>query len=271
MYNVNIITMENILAYPVRYHLQFVSKDILNAFAVNFNSMLFIVGLLFLSGCKGHPQDSDIYKARRDQMVKQQIEARGIVDIRVLNALRRVERHLFVPSEFATRAYNDSPLPIGYNQTISQPYIVAYMTEALNLESTDRVLEVGTGSGYQAAVLAEICDTVYTIEIVPELAERARNLLKVLNYDNIRIRTGDGYQGWPEYSPFDAIIVTCSPTHVPEPLVDQLVEGGKMIIPVGEQYNQSLVLLEKRGGRLNRRNVLPVRFVPMVDENQHEY
>ncbi len=263
--------MENILAYPFRYHLQFVSKDILNAFALDFNSMLFIVGLLFLSCCKGHPQNSDIFRTRRDQMVKQQIEARGIVDQKVLNALRKVERHLFVPSEYAARAYSDSPLPIGYNQTISQPYIVAFMTEALNLESTDRVLEVGTGSGYQAAVLAEVCDTVYTIEIIPELADRARNLLKVLNYDNIRVKTGDGYQGWSEYSPFDAIIVTCSPTHVPEPLVIQLAEGGMMIIPVGQQYSQSLVLLEKRGGRLNRINVLPVRFVPMVDENQQQY
>lgn len=204
-------------------------------------------------------------------MVRQQIEARGITDKSLLDAMRKVERHLFVPSDLASRAYADIPLPIGYSQTISQPYIVAFMTEVLNLESSDRVLEVGTGSGYQAAILAEICDTVYTIEIVPELAARAENLLKMLNYDNIKVRKGDGYQGWPEHSPFDAIIVTCSPTHVPEPLVGQLAEGGTMIIPVGEQYNQSLVLMEKRKGRLTQKSVLAVRFVPMVNENQKEY
>ncbi|MBN2481131.1 MAG: protein-L-isoaspartate(D-aspartate) O-methyltransferase [Bacteroidales bacterium] len=263
--------METLPACLVRDQLQILGRDILTTFMMNFHPMIFMVGLLFVSSCKGHSQDADIFKTRREQMVRQQIEARGIRDERVLDAMRKVERHLFMPSELASRAYGDFPLPIGYDQTISQPYIVAFMTEALDLEPADKVLEVGTGSGYQAAILAEICDTVYTIEIVPELAARAESLLKVLHYDNVLVRTGDGYQGWPEHSPFDAIIVTCSPTHVPEPLVAQLAEGGKMIIPVGEQFNQSLVLMEKRKGRLSQTSVLAVRFVPMVDENQKEY
>ena len=204
-------------------------------------------------------------------MVRLQIEARGIKDPRVLNAMRKVERHLFVPSDQAAKAYGDYPLPIGWGQTISQPYIVAFMTEALEIAPHSKVLEIGTGSGYQAAVLAELCDSVFTIEIIPALGERAGNLLTVLGYKNIMVKIGDGYQGWAQHAPYQAIIVTCSPTHVPLPLVEQLDEGGKMIIPVGVMYNQELVVLVKKKGKLTQRSVLPVRFVPMVNSNQQEY
>lgn len=235
-----------------------------------FNGIVFLISFL-LNCCAGHGQTTSVYENKRLQMVKWQIEARGISDKRVLNAMLKVERHLFVPSSQAASAYEDSPLPIGYDQTISQPYIVAFMTEALQLKETDRVLEVGTGSGYQAAVLAEICDSVYTVEVVRELGLRAKALLTTLGYGNIKVKIGDGYQGWPEHSPFQAIIVTCSPTHVPEPLVQQLDEGGRMIIPVGERNSQHLYMLEKQKGKLIQRSVLPVRFVPMVDENKKEY
>jgi protein-L-isoaspartate(D-aspartate) O-methyltransferase len=234
------------------------------------NSPILLIFLLFFY-CTGNPQSSEEFKKQREQMVKWQIEARGVTDKRVLDAMRKVERHLFVPSELAAYAYADQPLPVGYNQTISQPYIVAFMTEALKLSPDAKVLEIGTGSGYQAAVLAELCDSVFSIEIVNELGTKAKALLKSLNYNNVFIKIGDGYQGWPEYAPFDAIIVTCAPTHVPEPLKEQLVEGGKMIIPVGETNYQELILLIKKKGRLIQQSVLPVRFVPMVDENKRKY
>jgi protein-L-isoaspartate(D-aspartate) O-methyltransferase len=204
-------------------------------------------------------------------MVIQQIEARGISDARVLHAMRKVERHLFVPPGLAAKAYGDYPLPIGWEQTISQPYIVAFMTEALGLRTHSKVLEIGTGSGYQAAILAEICDSVFTVEIIPGLAEKARKLLAVLGYKNIMVRAGDGYLGWAEHAPFQGIIVTCSPTHVPQPLTDQLAEGGKMIIPVGVRNNQDLVILVKKNGVLTQKEVLPVRFVPMVNTDRQEY
>ena len=213
----------------------------------------------------------DSYEAQRNLMVSKQIIARGVTDPQVIKAMRKVKRHLFVPAEYAPMAYNDTPLPIGYGQTISQPYIVAYMTEIIDLKSSDRVLEVGTGSGYQAAVLAEICDSVYTIEIVTQLGDRARALLKDLGYKNIVVKTGDGYKGWQEHAPFDVIIVTCSPTHIPAPLEEQLAEGGWMIIPVGEKYAQNLVYMVKEKGKLKRKAVLPVRFVPMVDEKGEVY
>lgn len=213
----------------------------------------------------------DTFEKKRENMVRYQIEERGIKDMDVLRAMRKVERHLFVPVDVRTHAYEDRPLPIGYGQTISQPYIVAYMTEILNLEKQDKVLEIGTGSGYQAAILAEICDSVFTIEVVPELGTRAKNMLKVLGYDGVIVKIGDGYQGWEKYQPFDAIIVTCAPTHIPEKLTEQLREGGRMIIPVGERYVQELVLLEKSKGKLRRKNVLPVLFVPMVDEYGKPY
>jgi len=228
--------------------------------------------LLFLMvSCKGQEPPERSHAIRRDLMVRTQIESRGIENKAVLDAMRKVERHLFVPPELALSAYVDSPLPIGYGQTISQPYIVAFMTEVLSPGPGDKVLEIGTGSGYQAAILAEICDSVYTIEIVPELGERARNLLKRLNYSNVVVKIGDGYKGWPEYAPFDAIIVTAAPSHVPAPLTEQLREGGTMIIPVGEQGIQELYLLEKLNGKLIQKEVLSVRFVPMVDENREGY
>ena len=204
-------------------------------------------------------------------MVSTQLERRGITDKKVLDAMRKVERHLFVPEALRASAYGDHPLPIGYGQTISQPYIVAFMTQVLEPDKGDRVLEIGTGSGYQAAILAEICDTVYTIEIVPELGEQAKDLFKELKYTNIKVKIGDGYMGWPEYEPFDAVIVTCAPSHVPSPLIAQLKEGGRMVIPVGGQGIQSLYLLEKEGGKLVQRSILDVLFVPMVDEERKGY
>ncbi len=206
------------------------------------------------------------FEELRERMVDEQIVSRGISDKRVIEAMLRVPRHLFVPSELAFQAYEDHPLAIGWGQTISQPYIVAFMTQALDLRPTSRVLEVGTGSGYQAAVLGQICDDVYTIEIIPQLAERAAAMLKDLGYANIHVTTGDGYEGWPEHAPYDAIIVTASPTHVPPPLVRQLAEGGRMIIPINENGNQSLVLMKKKDGRLTQRSILPVLFVPLVNK-----
>ena len=202
-------------------------------------------------------------------MVARQIEARGVVDTNVLGAMRKVERHRFIPLEGQPVAYRDSPVPIGYRQTISQPFIVAYMTEALKLQSEDRVLEIGTGSGYQAAVLAEIVKEVYTIEIVDPLASQAQDVLKELKYQNIRFRTGDGYKGWPEAAPFDKIIVTAAPPKVPQPLLDQLKPGGRMIIPVG-RWNQELLLIRHTPGGYQREHVFPVRFVPMTGAAQEE-
>jgi len=178
----------------------------------------------------------------------------------------KVPRHEFVPADVRSFAYADHPLPIGHGQTISQPFIVAFMTEKLDPKPTDHVLEIGTGSGYQAAVLSELVATVHTIEIVAPLARRAEADLKRLGYTNVTARAGDGYKGWPEAAPFDAIIVTCAPDHVPQPLVDQLKEGGRMVVPVEPAYDQSLYLLEKKGNKVERRAILPVRFVPMTGE-----
>jgi len=215
--------------------------------------------------------EGDLWAQSREHMVKMQISQRGVSDSGVLTAMRQVERHLFVPNPYRHKAYNDYPLPIGEGQTISQPYIVAFMTEALRLKRSDRVLEIGTGSGYQAAVLGELCDHVFSIEIVKVLGERSKALLEELGYGNVHVKVGDGYQGWREHAPFDAIIVTCSPTHVPQPLKDQLAEGGRMIIPVGERHVQEMVLLEKRKGKLREDRILPVRFVPMVDSTGAAY
>jgi protein-L-isoaspartate(D-aspartate) O-methyltransferase len=201
-------------------------------------------------------------------MIKQQIENRGIRHPRVLAAMRDIPRHEFVPAELRSSAYDDRPLGIGYGQTISQPYIVAFMTEHLAPKPGDRILEVGTGSGYQAAILSKLVAEVYSIEIVPELAEGAAKALKRLGITNVHTRAGDGYQGWGEHAPFDGIIVTCAPDHVPNPLVQQLKEGGRMIIPVGDQGDQSLYVLEKRDGKIERKEVLPVRFVPMTGKAQ---
>jgi protein-L-isoaspartate(D-aspartate) O-methyltransferase len=216
-------------------------------------------------------QQQDPYRLKRVQMVDKQLRGRGINDQQVLEAMRKVERHLFVPVEQIDRAYMDRPLPIGHGQTISQPYIVAFMTEALNLKPQDRVLEIGTGSGYQAAILGEICAEVFSIEIVEPLGLQAKITLDELGYENISIKIGDGYKGWRDEAPFDAIIVTCAPTNVPQPLVDQLAEGGSMIIPAGTSDDQKLYLLRKEQGALITRDVLNVRFVPMVDQEGNKY
>lgn len=206
----------------------------------------------------------DQYIGLRKAMVEEQIKDRGIRNRKVLEALMNVPRHKFVPNEYKSRAYDDCPLPIGYNQTISQPYIVAYMTEILEPDSIERILEIGTGSGYQAAILSKLYKQVYTIEIVRPLGEQAKKLFETEGYSNITVKIGDGYQGWKEYAPYDAIIVTCAPTNIPQALIDQLAEGGKMIIPVGNSMGQVLYLLEKRKGKIHQKATLPVMFVPMV-------
>jgi protein-L-isoaspartate(D-aspartate) O-methyltransferase len=209
-------------------------------------------------------QIDDMHEAR-DRMVDEQIIARGIKDLPTINAMRKVQRHLFVPPELSAFAYRDHPLSIGYGQTISQPYIVAYMTDALALSPDDKVLEIGTGSGYQAAILAEIVAEVVTIEIVEPLALAAKNLLENLGYKNVTVIAGDGYKGYPERAPFDAIIVTAAPENIPPPLLEQLAEGGRMIIPVGPVQNtQYLVLAEKKKGKIQQKKMLPVRFVPFT-------
>jgi protein-L-isoaspartate(D-aspartate) O-methyltransferase len=220
--------------------------------------------MISCSACTpGSPEE---FAGARGAMVEQQLAGpgRGIKDAAVLDAMGTVPRHEFVPEAVRAAAYQDRPLPIGHEQTISQPYIVAFMTEALAPRPGERILEIGTGSGYQAAVLAEMGVEVFTIEIVEALAERSTEVLQRLGYKKVRVRHGDGYLGWPEEAPFDAIMVTCAPERVPEPLVEQLRDGGRMIIPVGGRGVQELVLLRKEGGVLERRNVLPVRFVPMT-------
>ncbi len=206
----------------------------------------------------------DQYAIERNRMVNTQIIARGISDGGTLQAMRKVPRHLFVPSLYAREAYSDRPLPIGYNQTISQPFIVAYMTELVRPSGGKRALEIGTGSGYQAAVLAEIVDTVYTIEIVPELARESAARLELLGYRNIISKFGDGYTGWLEHAPFDIIIVTAAADHIPQPLKEQLAEGGRLVMPVGNPATvQELVLLFKRKGKITEQRLTPVRFVPL--------
>ena len=209
---------------------------------------------------------AETYRERRVQMVSEQITARGIEDQTVLRAMRSVHRHRFVPEALRDQAYTDRPLPIGRDQTISQPYIVAIMTEALDLRPHHRVYELGTGSGYQAAVLAEIVDEVYTVEIVSQLARRARRTLDELGYDDVHVRAGDGWAGWPDAAPFDRIIVTAAAPELPQTLLDQLRSGGKMILPLGpDGGRQELILVEKtEDGRIKTRELLPVRFVPVT-------
>jgi protein-L-isoaspartate(D-aspartate) O-methyltransferase len=208
--------------------------------------------------------ESELARARL-LMVKEQVEARGVKDPLVLGAMRTVPRHDFVPPAALAEAYGDHPVPIGHGQTVSQPYIVAFMTETLGLKGGEKVLEVGTGSGYQAAVLARMAGEVYSIEIVAPLAEEARERMARLGYRNVFVRGGDGYKGWPEAAPFDAIIVTAAAPKIPEPLKAQLKDGGRLVIPVGDE-NQELVVLTRRGGTFEERRVLPVRFVPMTGE-----
>jgi len=227
------------------------------------------LALVFMTFNFSNGQDSskDKYFLLRKTMVEQQIKERGIHNTKVLGALMDVQRHKFVPDEYKNFSYDDRPLPIGHNQTISQPYIVAYMTEILNPDPAKKVLEIGTGSGYQAAILSLLYKEVYTIEIIGPLAEKAKKVFAEEGYSNIKVKIGDGYQGWKEYAPFDAIIVTCAPTNIPQSLVQQLAEGGKMIIPVGKPYNQVLYLLEKREGKIRKTATLSVQFVPMVREH----
>ena len=209
----------------------------------------------------------DVYTERREAMVKHQIESRGVKDTAVLKAMRNVKRHQFVPENRMADAYADRPLPIGYGQTISQPYIVAYMTEVIQPKPGFKVLEIGTGSGYQAAVLAEIVKEVYTIEIVTELGNAAADRLKKLGYSKVKVKLADGYNGWKEHAPFDAIVVTAAAEHIPPPLIEQLKEGGKMIIPVGSVNTpQNLMLITKKNGKINQEKLIPVRFVPFTRE-----
>jgi protein-L-isoaspartate(D-aspartate) O-methyltransferase len=227
------------------------------------------ISLLLGSGCTPPVEDAaatDAYSLARTRMVREQLAApgRNLTNPHVLAAMGRVPRHEFVPERVRAEAYTDYPLPIGHGQTISQPFIVAFMTDALAPQPGERFLEVGTGSGYQAAVLADLGVQVFTIEIVAALAQRAAVDLRRMGYTNVQVRAGDGYQGWPEHAPFDAVIVTCAPERVPSPLVDQLKDGGRMIIPVGGMGGQELVVLRKHGDQLEQRAVLPVRFVPMT-------
>ncbi len=206
---------------------------------------------------------ADKFETARYRMVETQIRSRGITDKVVLDAMKKVPRHLFVPVEYQDEAYNDYPVPIGFNQTISQPYIVAFMTEAVKPDSKNKALEIGTGSGYQAAVLAQIVNKVYTVEIIPELAEQSAARLKKLGYNNVECRSGDGYQGWPEHAPYDIIVVTAATEEIPKPLTDQLAENGRLVIPVGPPAAiQELRLITKKNKRLETKRLTFVRFVP---------
>ena len=232
--------------------------------AVVFTALFLLFLLIFALIASG-----DQYAAERTRMIEQDLRGRDIADQVVLDAMAKVPRHLFVEARYRDLAYADHPLPIGEGQTISQPYVVALMTEVLRLKHSDRVLEIGTGSGYQAAVLAVIVKEVYTIEIVKPLADRAQKLLADLGYKNVTVKYGDGYQGWEEYAPFDAIIITAAAERIPEPLIKQLKEGGSLVIPVGStQFAQNLTLGTKRSGKLVTERICPVAFVPMTGEIQ---
>jgi protein-L-isoaspartate(D-aspartate) O-methyltransferase len=255
------IRCTSVLAYPtfIRYRLPLVKVAL---YLVAFHCVS-AASMVRGADAKLAPPD---FAALRKQMIERQLKAPGrdITNQRVLEAMATVPRHEFVPEESRHAAYADGPLRIGYDQTISQPFIVAFMTERLDPKPADRVLEIGTGSGYQAAVLSRLVAEVYTIEIVAPLGRRAESDLKRLGYTNVTVRVGDGHKGWPEAAPFDVIIVTCAPEHVPRPLIDQLKDGGRMIIPVGPWHDQQLYLLAKRGQKVERQAILPVRFVPMT-------
>lgn len=234
----------------------------------------FSLGLAAAPGCdrppggsaKVQPAQQEADQASRARMVDTQIAARGVRDPRVLAAMRKVPRHLFVDPSQRDHAYEDHPLPIAASQTISQPYIVALMTELLALDPRARVLEIGTGSGYQSAVLGELAAEVYSIEIVPDLARAAGQRLRELGYANVTVREGDGYRGWPEHAPFDGIIVTAAPERIPQPLIDQLAAGGRMVIPVGGFFQELKVFTKQADGRVTEKDIIPVRFVPMTGE-----
>jgi len=211
----------------------------------------------------------DSFKKKREELVEQHIMQRGIKDQAVIRSMKNVKRHLFVPENNVSNAYADRPLPIGYGQTISQPFIVAYMTEVINPKPEYKVLEIGTGSGYQAAVLAEIVKEVYTIEIIPELGNAATARLKKLGYNNINVKVSDGYFGWKEHGPYDAIIVTAAAEFIPPPLIEQLKEGGKIVIPIGSPFmNQTLMLIEKKGKKITTKSLMPVVFVPFTRKKE---
>lgn len=234
-------------------------------------TILVLIGTQIMSqGCEDRshgfkPEQDMTLQTQRDHMVDAQILARGVKNPEVLKAFRQVPRHRFVLEHHVADAYDDNPLPIGYGQTISQPYIVAFMTEALKLQRDEKVLEIGTGSGYQAAILAELASEVFTIEIVEPLAIKASDTLKELGYQNVKVRAGDGYQGWPEEALFDAIILTAAPDHIPQPLIDQLTIGGRLILPIGKFF-QNLVLLRRTEQGYEQTTLLPVAFVPMTGE-----
>lgn len=231
----------------------------------SFARLLFLFCSLLFAACLAWGSRQDPYAVAREEMVRFQIEARGVKDKKVLAAVRKVKRHLFVPAELRSQAYGDHPLPIGFGQTISQPFIVAWMTELLELKGGEKVLEIGTGSGYQAAVLGEIAGKAYSVEIIPELAKSAHERLKSLGYKNVKVAKGDGYNGWEKYAPYDAIMVTAAPDHVPPPLLRQLKEGGRLVIPVGPAGAvQTLWLVRKQGGKAKMVNLGPVRFVPLT-------
>lgn len=224
--------------------------------------------LLAVSATASFGQSPDKFREARHRMVRECIEREGVKDPRVLDAMRTVPRHEFVRPGLQKEAYHDTALPIGNQQTISPPFVVAYMTETIEPKETDRVLEIGTGSGYQAAVLSGLVKEVYTIEIVEPLGKEAEKRLKKLGYANVHCKVGDGYLGWPEHAPFDKIIVTCSPENVPVPLVEQLKDGGKLLIPLGERYQQTFHLFEKRNGLLTQTKLIPTLFVPMTGKSE---
>jgi protein-L-isoaspartate(D-aspartate) O-methyltransferase len=234
---------------------------------LQFSTLLIFLALVGLIFCPSTVAAEDSYTLARQHMVAELASgSHSITNARVLAAMGKVPRHEFVPRHLRSQAYLNRPLPIGHGQPISEPYVVALMTEMVEPQPTDRVLEIGTGSGYQSAVLAELTSEVYTIEIINDLASRAAATLQRLGYSNIYSRAGDGYQGWPEAAPFDVIIVTCSPEEVPQPLIDQLKDGGRLIIPLGSSSKQELVLFRKHGGRLDRQEVQPIHFVPMTGQ-----
>ena len=223
-----------------------------------------IISFFFCLSCAAEKTDADWWQKKAEIMVKNQLERRGIQDEGVLRVMRETPRHLFVPENLEDKAYEDGPLPIGKGQTISQPYIVALMTELLELNGNERILEIGTGSGYQAAILSPLVKEVYSIEIIKSLAQNADKKLKEMQYHNVMVKWGDGYKGWAEHAPFDAIIVTAAPDKVPQALIDQMKIGGRLVLPVGTYFQKLKVITKMRDGEIGEKNIISVRFVPMV-------